>query len=240
MRYLAAALAFSVLTCGSYAPLIQTESPPRYETRIHHDPDGTGTFYMGREIAQVMGPGGMEWLDRTQREAEEHPDLVLGALQLHPGEVVADLGAGSGYFTFRMAPKVGETGKVLAVDVQDEMLQTLKQRATAKHISNVQVIRASETDPHLPKGAVDLVLMVDVYHELAHPYEVMEKVRESLKPEGRVAFVEYRKEDPEVPIKEVHKMSVAQLDQEMAAVGLVRVRRSEVLPQQHILLYGRR
>ena len=187
-----------------------------------------------------MGPGGIEWLDRAQRDTEEHPSLVLDALQLHSGEVVADLGAGSGYFTFRMAPRVGETGMVLAVDVQEEMLQTLKERVTAGMITNVQVVKASETDPHLPTGAVDLVLVVDVYHELAYPYEVMQRVRDSLKPDGRVAFVEYRREDSNVPIKEVHKMSVAQLEKEMTAVGLVPVRRIETLPLQHILIFGRK
>jgi ubiquinone/menaquinone biosynthesis C-methylase UbiE len=240
MRYLAPVLALTVLVCGSYSLSSQTQPSPRYEAHANHDPNGTGTFYMGREIAQVMGPGGIEWLDRAQRDSEEHPAQVLDALQLHAGEVVADLGAGSGYFTFRMAPKVGITGKVLAVDVQDEMLQTLKQRVAAEKITNVQVIKASETDPHLPTGAVDLVLLVDVYHELAYPYEVMHRVRDSLKPNGRVVFVEYRKEDPEVPIKEVHKMSVAQLDKEMMAVGLVPVRKIETLPLQHILIFGRR
>ena len=208
-----------------------------YETRAQHDPDGTGRFYMGREIAQVMGPGGMEWLDRSQRETEEHPTEVLSALALHRGDVVADLGAGSGYFTFRMAPQVGDTGKVLAVDVQNEMLRTLQQRAATLKLRNVQVVRATETDPHLPPNAVDLVLMVDVYHELAYPREVMEKVRASLKPNGRVAFVEYRKEDPQVPIKELHKMSVPQLENEMKAVGLVRVRTVETLPLQHIVIF---
>ena len=240
MRKLVPALALTILLFGSFSPSSQTQTSPRYETRANHDPNGTGTFYMGREIAQVMGPGGIEWLDRSERNTEEHPSQVLDALQLQSGEVVADLGAGSGYFTFRMAPKVGKTGRVLAVDVQDEMLQTLKQRSAAKKIANVQVIKASETDPHLPVGAVDLVLVVDVYHELAHPYEVMEKVRDSLKPNGRVAFVEYRKEDPAVPIKEVHKMSVAQLEKEMTAVGLVLVRRIETLPLQHILIFGKK
>lgn len=240
MRYLVPALALALVVFGPHSLSSQTQSPQRYETRANHDPNGTGTFYMGREIAQVMGPGGIEWLDRAQRDTEEHPSLVLDALQLHSGEVVADLGAGSGYFTFRMAPKVGKTGKVLAVDVQEEMLQTLKQRAAAKRIANVQVIKASETDPHLPTGTVDLVLFVDVYHELAYPYEVMQSVRDSLKSNGRVAFVEYRKEDPNVPIKEVHKMSVGQLEKEMAAVGLVLVRRIETLPLQHILIFGRR
>lgn len=192
---------------------------------------------MGREIAQVMGPGGLEWLERSERDTEEHPSEVLSALQIHRGDVVADLGAGSGYFTFRMAPLVGEGGKVFAVDVQDEMLRTLKERATAMKARNVEVVKGSELDPHLPLGAVDLVLMVDVYHEMAYPYEVMRKIRESLKPEGRVAFVEYRKEDATVPIKEVHKMSGQQLDKEMNAAGLRRVKTVETLPLQHILIF---
>jgi precorrin-6B methylase 2 len=215
-------------------------APPLYETRANHDPNGTGKFYMGREIAQVMGPGGIEWLDRPEREEEEHPAQVLDALDLRSGEVVADLGAGSGYFTFRIAPKVGKTGKVLAVEIQQAMLNTLRARAAAMKATKVEVVRGSETDPHLPLGGVNLVLLVDVYHELAYPFEVMTKVREALKPGGRVVFVEYRKEDPAVRIKEVHKMSVEQLEREMNAVGLVRVRTVETLPLQHIVIFEKR
>ena len=141
MRYLAPALVLTVLVLSSFSLPSQTQPSSRYETRTNHDPNGTGTFYMGREIAQVMGPGGIEWLDRGQRDTEEHPDQVLDALQLHSGEVVADLGAGSGYFTFRMAPRVGKTGKVLAVDVQDEMLQTLRQRAAAGKLATCRSSR---------------------------------------------------------------------------------------------------
>jgi len=213
---------------------------PLYETRAQHDPNGTGKFYMGREIAQVMGPGGIEWLDRPDREEEEHPTEVLDSLDLRPGEVVADLGAGSGYFTFRMAPKVGKTGRVLAVEIQEAMLTTLRERAATKKTMNVEVVQGSEVDPHLPAGTVDLVLVVDVYHELAYPFEVMTKVRESLKPGGRAVFVEYRKEDPAVRIKEVHKMSVKQLESEMSAVGLVRVATVETLPLQHIVIFEKR
>jgi ubiquinone/menaquinone biosynthesis C-methylase UbiE len=228
-----------------HAAVTENQAPdssqrPLYETRTNHDPNGTGKFYMGREIAQVMGPGGIEWLDRREREEEEHPAQVLEALDLRPGEIVADLGAGSGYFTFRMAPKVGETGKVLAVEIQETMLNTLRARASALEAANVEVVQGTETDPHLPAGGVDLVLVVDVYHELAYPFEVMTKVREALKPGGRVVFVEYRKEDPEVPIKEVHKMSVKQLEKEMNAVGLVRVRTVETLPLQHIVFFEKR
>jgi ubiquinone/menaquinone biosynthesis C-methylase UbiE len=225
--------------CTSLAGPAQAGAAPQplYETRQVHDPDGTGKFYMGREIAQVMGPGGIPWLDRPQRESEEHPEVVIDALALHKGEVVADLGAGSGFFTFRIAPKVGKTGKVLAVDIQDEMLQSIRQRAAGSKVTNIEEVKDTETDPKLPANGVDLVLMVDVYHELSYPFEVMTKVREALKPDGRVVFVEYRKEDPQVPIKEVHKMSVEQLDQEMKVVGMKRVRTVETLPLQHIVIF---
>jgi ubiquinone/menaquinone biosynthesis C-methylase UbiE len=212
-------------------------SRPEYETRQVHDPNGIGKFYMGREIAQVMGPGGIAWLDRPEREQEEHPEAVMDALGLQGGEVVADLGAGSGYFTFRIAPRVGKKGRVLAVELQDEMLETVRQRAGALKVANVEEIKGSETDPRLPASGVDLVLMVDVYHELAYPYEMMTKVREALKPGGRVVFVEYRKEDPQLPIKEVHKMSVDQLKREMNAVGLQHARTVETLPSQHIVIF---
>jgi ubiquinone/menaquinone biosynthesis C-methylase UbiE len=231
---LASLFVTSILTTATLNP--QTPPPP-YETRANHDPDGTGKFYMGREIAQVMGPGGIEWLDRRSREQEEHPTQLLAALGLQPGQTVADLGAGSGYFTFRIAPKVAPNGKVLAVDVQPEMLATLRSRAAANKVPNVEVVQATETDPNLPANSVDLVLFVDVYHELSYPFEVMTKVRQSLKPHGRVAFVEYRKEDPSVPIKPLHKMSVQQLEKEMRAVGLTRVQTIETLPLQHIVFF---
>jgi precorrin-6B methylase 2 len=213
---------------------------PVYEARPIHDPDGTGKFYMGREIAQVMGPGGIPWLDRPGRDAEERPEEVIDALELHGGETVADLGAGSGYFTFRIAPKVGSRGKVLAVEIQDEMIETLRRRAKEQKITNVAIVKGSESDPHLPAHGVDVVLMVDVYHELAYPFEVMSAVRKALRPGGRVVFVEYRKEDPKVAIKELHKMSVEQLEKEMQAVGLIRLRTVETLPLQHIVIFGKR
>ena len=228
---------------GSLAARSQVPSPPPqplYETREIHDPNGTGKFYLGREIAQVMGPGGIAWLDRPEREDEERPATVIDALRLRGGEVVADLGAGSGYFTFRIAAKVGKRGKVLAVEIQDEMLETIRRRATALKVTNVEEVKGSETDPKLPANGVDIVLMVDVYHELAYPYEVMTKVCKALKPGGRVVFVEYRKEDPRVPIKEVHKMSVEQVEKEMRAVGLVHTRTLETLPSQHIVIFERR
>ena len=238
---LIACLAYSVLPARipaqSQASPTDSSNPSRYEFRANHDPNGIGKFYMGREIAQVMGPGGIEWLDRPTREEEEYPAKVLDVLDLHSGEVVCDLGAGSGFFTFRMALKVGPTGKVYAVDVQDAMIEALRAHAAERHATNVEVVQASETDPHLPLDSLDLVLLVDVYHELAYPYEVMTRVREALKPGGRVVFVEYRKEDPAVRIKEVHKMTVAQLKKEMNAVNLVHVRTIESLPLQHIVIF---
>jgi len=230
----------AVVAQGAKAPPQMGPAQPIYETRSVHDPNGTGRFYMDREIAQVMGPGGIPWLDRPQREDEERPATVIEALGLVGGEVVADLGAGSGYFTFRIAPKVGKAGKVLAVEIQDEMIETLRQRATAQKVTNVEVVKGSESDPNLPVNGVDLVLMVDVYHELAYPFEVMTKVRKALKAGGRVVFVEYRKEDPQVRIKEVHKMSVAQLEKEMKAIGLTRLRTVETLPLQHIVVFEKR
>ena len=236
----AAALAFVFVTAGALPLRVQIFSaPPQsvYETRRVHDPNGTGKFYMGREIAQVMGPDGIGWLDRPEREQEERPGVVIDALELRAGEVVVDLGAGSGYFTFRIAPRVGKTGRVLAVEIQGEMLKAIRQRAAALKATNVEEVKGSETDPKLPAGGVDLVLMVDVYHELAYPFEVMTKVRDGLKPGGRVVFVEYRKEDPQIPIKEVHKMSVDQLKEEMKVIGLVHRRTVESLPSQHIVIF---
>jgi predicted methyltransferase len=219
---------------GAAAP-----AQPLYETRENHDANGTGKFYMGREIAQVMGPGGIPWLDRPERDQEDRPTEVIDALALHGGEVVADLGAGSGYFTFRIAPKVGKTGKVLAVEIQDAMIEALHQRMAAQKITNVEVVKGAESDPHLPASSVDLVLMADVYHELAYPFEVMTAVRKALKPRGRVVFVEYRKEDPKVHILELHKMSVEQLEKEMHAVGFTRLKTIETLPMQHIVIFER-
>src|SRR5262245_42765056 len=214
-------------------PAAPAPAAPLYETRANHDPNGTGKFYMGREIAQVMGPGGIPWLDRPERDSEEKPAEVIKAMKLHGNEVIADLGAGSGYFTFRLAAKAR---KVLAIELQDEMIATLRQRAGAQKIANVEVIKGTECDPHLPAGGVDLVLMVDVYHELSCPFEVMTEVRKALRREGRVMFVEYRKEDPSVSIKDVHKMSVAQLEKEMLAVRFRRLQTVEVLPLQHIVI----
>jgi len=214
-------------------------APPAYETRARHDPNGIGKFYLGREIAHVMGPGGIPWLERPEREDEEQPGKVIAAMQLKGSEVVVDLGAGSGYYTFRIAPLLSRGGKVIAVELQDEMITALSARTREERAANVDIVRGTARDPRLPAGSVDVVLMVDVYHELEFPYEVMWSVVAALKPDGRVALVEYRGEDPAVPIKEVHKMTAAQVRREMAAVGLVQMRAVSSLPWQHILIFGR-
>ncbi len=212
---------------------------PLYETRAVHDPNGIGKFYLGREIAHVMGPGGIPWLDRPEREDEEAPAKMIDALELQGGEVVADFGAGSGYFSFRLAPKLPK-GRVLAVDVQEKMIELLRRRRGELKLDNVEVVHSTEEDPRLPEQGVDVILMVDVYHELAFPYETMKKLRRALKPGGRMVLVEYRKEDPKVPIKEVHKMSEAQIKREMAAVALDHVRTVATLPRQHIAIFSRK
>jgi ubiquinone/menaquinone biosynthesis C-methylase UbiE len=230
------AIALAALCCALRQEPKPPEQPP-YETREKHDPNGINKWYLGREIAHFMGPGGIPWLDRPEREDEEHPTKVIDALELKGGEVIADLGAGSGYFTFRLAPKVGEKGKVLAVDIQDEMIAELKKRIEKSKVTNVETVQCTERDPKLPEAGVDIVLMVDVYHEIAFPYEVMSAIRKALKPGGRMVFVEYRKEDPKVPIKEIHKMSIEQLKKEMAVVGLEHLKTVDTLPRQHIAIF---
>jgi ubiquinone/menaquinone biosynthesis C-methylase UbiE len=213
---------------------------PRYETRAVHDPNGTGKFYMGREIAQVMGHQGAGWLERKEREKEEEPAKLLKALELKPGDVVADIGAGSGYHTFRMAPLVGPRGKVLAVDIQPEMLALIRKRMKETETTNVEPILGAEADPKLPEAGVDLILLVDVYHEFAQPYEMTQALVRALKPGGRLVFVEFRLEDPEVPIKLVHKMTQKQVLKEMAPHPLEHVKTVNSLPWQHVIIFRKK
>jgi precorrin-6B methylase 2 len=213
---------------------------PKYEYRKEHDPDGIGKFYMGREIAWVMGYQAADWLERPERDREEHTTKLLKALPLKPGMVVADVGAGSGYYTFPMAEKVGAKGKVLAVDVQKEMLTIIKRKMKSKKITNVEPIQGTETDPKLPAGKVDLILMVDVYHEFSHPYEMAEAMIKALKPGGLLVFVEYRLEDEKVPIKLVHKMSIKQVKKEMAIHPVKHVKTVDTLPWQHVIFFEKK
>jgi ubiquinone/menaquinone biosynthesis C-methylase UbiE len=192
---------------------------------------------MGREIAQVMGHEGADWLDRPEREAEEAPSMLLKALKLKPGMVIADIGAGSGALSFPMAKLVAPSGKVMAEDIQPEMLDIIRKRMKERGVENVVPVLGTITDTKLPDSSVDLILLVDVYHEFDHPWEMTRSMVKALKPGGRLVFVEYRAEDPEVPIKPVHKMTVRQVRKEMSVQPLKYVETNEILPRQHIIIF---
>ena len=201
---------------------------------------GTPHPVSGRIIAGVMGHEGAAWLDRPERESEERPSRAVPELKLEVGMVVADFGAGSGYYTERLARAVGPTGRVLAVDLQPEMLQMVGARAKKLGLTNIELVRSTPDDPRLPAGVVDLILMVDVYHELAAPQRVLRAMKTALSPRGRIAILEFRKEDPKVPIREEHKMSVQQAVQEFGAEGFELDRRVDSLPWQHLLVFKAR
>lgn len=214
---------------------------PAYETRDEFDPDGINKFYLGRQIAHVMHYRAANWLERPEREKEEEPAKLIAALALKPGMVVADVGAGSGYHAFRMAPLVGPAGKVLAVDVQPGMLKRIEQRAAKEGVQNVVPVKGTDTDPKLDPASVDLALMVDVYHEFSHPYEMGQKLVAALKPGGRLVFVEFRMEDPAVPIKLVHRMSERQVIREMGEFpDLEHTRTVGTLPWQHVIVFTKK
>ncbi|NNK32078.1 MAG: class I SAM-dependent methyltransferase [Xanthomonadales bacterium] len=193
---------------------------------------------MGREISHVMGHLGADWLERPSRKREERTDRLIAKLPLEPDSVVADIGAGTGYFSFRIAERVPE-GKVIAVDIQQEMLDLIERRKQEGEAQNVETLLGSALDPRLPAGSVDLILLVDAYHEFAWPREMAEGMFRALKPGGRLILVEYRGEDREVPIKRLHKMTERQARREMEAVGLVWERTGDFLPQQHFLVFQR-
>jgi ubiquinone/menaquinone biosynthesis C-methylase UbiE len=218
---------------------LSAAAPPvsKYQYRRIHDPNGIGKFYMDREIAMVMGHQAAEWLDRPERIKEERTDKLLKALALKSGMVVADVGAGSGYFSFPMARQVAPKGKVLAVDIQKEMLDLIRSRMKARKVDNIEPIKGTINDPKLPASTVDLILLVDVYHEFSHPYEMTDAMVKSLKVGGKLVFVEYRLEDPDVPIKLVHKMTQKQVIREMKPHALKHVKTIDTLPWQHIIIF---
>ena len=191
----------------------------------------------GRHYAGVMGVGGADWLVRPEREAEEHPDEALDAIGVAAGSTVADIGAGAGYMTWRMAERVGPSGKVYANDIQPKMLDLLRRNMAERKLGNVTPVLGAVDDPKLPRNTVDLVLLVDVYHEFSEPQKMLQHIRESLRSDGRVVLVEYRGEDPAVPIRPEHKMTVQQVKAELEPEGFRLDRVSEVLPRQHILIF---
>jgi ubiquinone/menaquinone biosynthesis C-methylase UbiE len=200
--------------------------------------DGIGKFYYGREIAHHMSHEGAPWLDRPERETEERPDLLIRGLGLRAGEIVADIGCGTGYYSWRMAREVGERGLVYGVEIQTAMLEILDTKMRERGAFNVLGILGTPQTTNLPER-VDLALLVDVYHEMSHPAEMMEAICERLKPGGRLVVVEYRAEDPKVPIKPLHKMTEAQIRKEMAALPLQYVETVHTLPWQHMVIFRR-
>lgn len=198
--------------------------------------DGTGKYYMGREISQVMGHQGIDWLERDSREEEEAPSKAIAALGLKPTDVIADIGAGSGYYTFRIAPLVPK-GKVVAVDIQQEMLDFLEAREKKLGLANVEAHLGAVDDVQLPPDSIDAALLVDAYHEFSHPREMMQSLYKALRPGGRIILLEFRGEDPDVPIKPLHKMTEAQARKEMEVVGLTWKATHDFLPRQHFMIF---
>lgn len=193
----------------------------------------------GRVYALPMGVAGAPWLDRRERELEEDPDLAMRLIRVQRGSTVADLGAGSGYFTVRLARAVGNTGKVYAVDIQSGMLTLLQRAVDRARITNVIPVLGAEDDPRLPAESLDLVLMVDVYHELASPQVTLGHLKRALKPGGRLVLLEYRAEDPDVPILPEHKMTKAQVKLEVEHEGFKQQRVYDDLPRQHLIIFTR-
>jgi ubiquinone/menaquinone biosynthesis C-methylase UbiE len=212
------------------------KSAEGYEVKKGQDPSGIDKYYMGRQIADVMSHRGADWLERPDRERQQRTDLLIRALDLKPTDVVADVGAGSGYFVFRMLPLVPQ-GKVLAVDIQPEMLEIIEKRKQQEKALHVETVLGTEKSPNLPANSVDVVLMVDAYHEFAYPREMMEEVVLALRPGGRLVLVEYKAEDPSVPIRPLHKMTLVQAKKEIAATGLRFRHTKDILPQQHLIVF---
>jgi SAM-dependent methyltransferase len=222
LRFAAAVVLFSAATA-----LAQTAAAPG----VHP--------VSGRRFANVMGWQGADWLERSEREVEEEPDKALDALGSLAGLTVADVGAGSGYFTVRLASRVGPAGRVFANDLQSEMLKMLTARLARERVTNVTLVQGAVDDPRLPSSSVDLAIMVDVYHEFSEPQKMLRGLRAALKPGGRLVLLEYRKDDPQVPIRFEHKMSVAEARLELEAEGFLFSRLDDRLPRQHIMIFSK-
>ncbi len=228
---------FCFAGCNSNnAPRKRFVNPQYNYTYKPRSADGTGKFYIDREIAPVMGADGAAWLDRKDREKEENSNLAIEKMNLQPNSVVADIGAGTGYYTFKIAKKVPQ-GKVYAVEIQDELIKYLNNQKAELGANNVAVIKGDAKSPHLPDSSLDLAIMIDVYHELQYPKEMLHYIGNALKRDGRILIIEYRAEDPKIPVLPLHKMTVTQLNTEMAANGYSLVLDGEFLPVQHFLMY---
>ncbi|TQO36978.1 methyltransferase family protein [Arenibacter algicola] len=216
--------------------ITQDKTPNANYTYKKGDPNGIGKWYMGREIAYVMGYQGMPWLDRPGREKEENTSTLLLNMAIDPEDIIADIGAGSGYHVFKIA-KLAESGLIYAVDIQDEMLEEISNRKERDQIKNVRVIKGGEKNINIAENSLDKVLMVDVYHEFNYPAEMLVSIKKALKADGKLFLIEYRGEDESVPIKELHKMTEAQAIKEMEAAGLKLHRNIDNLPWQHCMVF---
>ena len=232
MKYLLIVLSFFFL-CLSGEVTAQTEND---YSQKEPSRDGIGKVYMGREISHVMGFHGVAWLERDSREEEENTKLTISKLPINENSKVADVGAGSGFYTFRIANRVPK-GKVYAVDIQQEALNYINNKAEKQKVDNVITVLGTEKSPNLPENTLDLVIMVDVYHELAFPKEMLENIRKSLKSEGKLLLIEYRGEDPKVAIKPLHKMTVKQVKKELEANGFKLTTNGQFLNIQHFLVF---
>ena len=221
----------------AFGPVQLPSTEALYQQLLRSNIEGIGKFYMGRQISHVMGHQGAAWLERPEREREENTAELIQCLKLKPGDQVADIGVGTGYIARRMAKLIGPQGTVHGVDIQPEMLELLEKNMKKLGLNNVKGVRGTINDPRLKANSLDFVIMVDVYHEFSHPYEMMAGIVEALKPGGRVAFVERRAADPKVPIKRLHKMSEAQVKKEASLFPLKHVQTYKKLPWQHVVFF---
>ena len=237
IRLAVALLAISRLALAQDAPPKDDAKPAAKSKRQQPAHADSGKTYMGREVAEVMSYLGADWLVRPERDEEEQPEKMLDALKIKPGSTVADVGAGVGFTSARISKRVGRKGTVLATDIQPQMVAKLRENMKALAITNVKPILATPADVKLPEGSVDLAIMVDVYHECTDPAAVLKGIRKALKPGGRLVLVEFRAEDPDVPIKAEHKMTIGQVRKEVEPQGYTFKESSEILPWQHIIIF---
>lgn len=236
MKKVAQTLFIILILLQWHQGIAQDKTPYANYTYKKGDPNGIGKWYMGREIAYVMGYQGMQWLDRPEREKEENTTTLLLNMAIDPEDIIADIGAGSGYHVFKMA-KLAESGLIYAVDIQDEMLEEISNRKERDQIKNVRVRKGGEKNINIAENSLDKVLMVDVYHEFNYPAEMLVSIKKALKADGKLFLIEYRGEDESVPIKELHKMTETQAIKEMQAAGMKLYRNIDNLPWQHCMVF---
>lgn len=236
MKKVAQVLFLLLVLLPVYHGIAQIHTQKAIYTFKNGDHNGIGKWYMGREIAHIMGYQAMQWLDRPDREEEENTTTLLQNMTINPEDIIADIGAGSGYHVFKMSP-MARQGLIYAVDIQEEMLAEISQRKEESGIKNVSVIKGSEKNVNLPENSVDKVLLVDVYHEFNYPLEIVASIKKALRANGKLFLIEYRGEDDNVPIKKLHKMTEVQAVKEMQAAGMKLERNIDNLPWQHCMVF---